>query len=102
MIPKAQKVEEPVEVEIKVMIGKGWRRNRDIDNLIKPLIDVIKNSGIITDDNSTVVKKIRIFTENYDIKNEPASIHMTVKTHEAKGEFCGAYNVHIKEKGTDC
>lgn len=101
MIPRTEKVQEPVQIEIKVILGKGWRRNRDIDNLIKPLIDVIKNSGIITDDNSTIVKRISIFTEQSVKKNESASIVMTVQTHEEKGVSSGASNVHFTEKSFD-
>lgn len=63
MIGKPGQVPGPLEIQIKAITGKGWRKNRDLDNLAKPLIDLLKHSGIIEDDNSTVVKKITIWSE---------------------------------------
>lgn len=62
-IGRVGQVPGPLEVKIKAVMGKGWRKNRDLDNLIKPLMDLLKHSQIIIDDNSTIVKKISIWSE---------------------------------------
>lgn len=62
-VGKLPQVKAPVEIIITAVTGKGWRSNRDIDNLAKPLIDLLKHSKIIEDDNSRIVKRIVIQTQ---------------------------------------
>jgi len=40
--------------------GKGWRKGRDIDNVLKPLMDFLQHIGAITDDCAEVVNSIYI------------------------------------------
>ena len=47
-----------LKVEVVVHTGKGWRVNRDLDNLLKPLLDMLILIGVIEDDNSKVIKEI--------------------------------------------
>jgi len=79
MVGKPGQVAGPLEIQIVAISGKGWRKNRDLDNLAKPLIDLLKHTGIIEDDNSTIVKKITLLME-LPIGAEEASVVITVQT----------------------
>lgn len=77
----------PAEIQITAVTGKGWRTNRDIDNLVKPLMDLLKHSGIIEDDNSRIVKKITIQTQEPQF-NQEACVCVRV-THLGSGRTDG-------------
>lgn len=79
MVGKPGQVAGPLEIQIVAISGKGWRKNRDLDNLAKPLIDLLKHTGIIEDDNSTIVKKITLLME-LPAGGEDASVVITVQT----------------------
>jgi len=79
MVGKPGQVAGPLEIQIVAISGKGWRKNRDLDNLAKPLIDLLKHTGIIEDDNSTIVKKITLLME-LPIGAEEASVVITFQT----------------------
>lgn len=78
MVGKPGQVQGPLEIQIVAISGKGWRKNRDLDNLAKPLIDLLKHTNIIEDDNSTIVKKITLLME-LPIGAEDASVVITVQ-----------------------
>lgn len=48
----------PVKVDLIVHPGKGWRANRDLDNIFKPVLDALCRFGLIIDDNCSVVRQI--------------------------------------------
>lgn len=48
----------PVTVDLVIHPGKGWRSNRDLDNIFKPVLDALCRSGLILDDNCSVVRQI--------------------------------------------
>lgn len=77
MVGKPGQVQGPLEIQIMAIAGKGWRKNRDLDNLAKPLIDLLKHTGVIEDDNSTIVKKITLWMEQPE-KGENAGVVITV------------------------
>ena len=41
----------PFRILVKVYGGEGFNTNRDIDNCIKPCVDLCKTAGLIQDDN---------------------------------------------------
>jgi Holliday junction resolvase RusA-like endonuclease len=45
----------PIEVEIKVVQGRGFTRKSDIDNVNKAILDCLVKAEIIPDDNSNYV-----------------------------------------------
>ena len=49
-----------LKVEVIVHTGKGWRANRDLDNLLKPLLDMLILIGVIEDDNSKIVREVLV------------------------------------------
>lgn len=48
----------PVGVRITVRGGKGWVARRDLDNVIKAVIDALKDAGRIADDSTAVVTAV--------------------------------------------
>lgn len=48
----------PVEVEIRIWKCKGFSTNRDIDNIIKPVLDVLVSEGVIDGDTLKYVRKV--------------------------------------------
>jgi crossover junction endodeoxyribonuclease RusA len=50
----------PLSVDITIIPGKGWRSNRDLDNVFKPTLDGLCKMGLIIDDNCSVIKQISI------------------------------------------
>ena len=55
---RAKFVAGQVGVSLTVIPGRGWRSNRDLDNLLKPTLDALCRFGLIFDDNCTVVRQI--------------------------------------------
>ena len=47
-----------VEINMDLTGGVGWRSNRDLDNVIKPTIDLIRYLHVLVDDNVTIVRSI--------------------------------------------
>lgn len=68
-----------VTVEIVVIGGKGWRANRDLDNIIKPILDLLRHLGIIEEDNTGIVHGITITFKPPAEKSAEASVTITVK-----------------------
>lgn len=48
----------PVQVSITVHGGKGFNRSRDIDNLIKPTIDLLRKAGVLVGDRVEEVSRV--------------------------------------------
>lgn len=74
----ARQVEGPLMIIITVYLGKGWRVNRDLDNVAKPLLDMLIKIGFIKDDNSKIVKSILMEVKPQP-KNNPAKIELTIQ-----------------------
>lgn len=49
-----------VKVTIAIHTGKGWRRGRDLDNLIKPILDWSVRYGLLVDDDWEHVPSVGI------------------------------------------
>ena len=49
----------PVAVRIVVCRGEGWHEGRDLDNVLKPVIDAIRKAGRIVDDNGRYVTEVQ-------------------------------------------
>lgn len=48
-----------VNVSIYVHGGKGWRMNRDLDNIFKGVLDLMVKSNALKDDCTKIVKEVR-------------------------------------------
>lgn len=50
----------PVKVRVLVRRGDGWNPTRDLDNCLKPIVDSLRKSERIIDDNGKYVSGVRI------------------------------------------
>ena len=61
MISEMTPVSEfPVNIELLVMANHLWRQKNDIDNLAKPLIDLLVKAQIVPDDSSRYIENVHI------------------------------------------
>lgn len=49
----------PCRVTVSITGGTGFSTQRDIDNCLKPVIDLLKDLGVIANDNVTVVAEVK-------------------------------------------
>jgi len=52
--------EFPIDVEILVMASWDWKFKNDTDNLIKPIVDLLKRADIIPDDTTRYVNSVKV------------------------------------------
>ena len=64
----------PGEVKISMKFWNIDFRKRDIDNMMTSILDLLKNNGVIEDDNCFVVKKISGEFVGVDKKDPRAEI----------------------------
>ena len=50
----------PVNIELLVMANHLWRQKNDMDNLAKPLIDLLVKAKIVPDDTSRYIENVNI------------------------------------------
>lgn len=50
----------PVDIELLVMANHFWRQKNDIDNLVKPLIDLLVKANIVPDDTSRYIENVHV------------------------------------------
>lgn len=50
----------PIDVEILVMASWDWKYKNDTDNLIKPIVDLLKRAEIIPDDTTRYVNSVKV------------------------------------------
>lgn len=50
----------PARIAITIRGGKGWRANRDIDNVAKPVMDALVLAGRIPDDSTQYVHSVEL------------------------------------------
>ncbi len=61
----------PWSVRLTVCNGIGWNEARDLDNAIKPCLDLLVSSGLLTDDNCRCVRSVSI---SYDPECRPLDV----------------------------
>jgi Holliday junction resolvase RusA-like endonuclease len=54
-------VSPPVGIQVEIRSGFDCPRSRDLDNFLKPIVDLIRKSKIIPNDNLANVTKIFLF-----------------------------------------
>ena len=52
--------EFPIDVDILVMADWTWKYKNDTDNLIKPIVDLLKRADIIPDDTTRYVNSVKV------------------------------------------
>ena len=73
----------PVAIRLWMIGGKGWRRGRDIDNVLKPILDFLVHAGLIPDDNHDIVQRITITYSDPPKAKDKAFLR--VRIHGIKG-----------------
>lgn len=69
-------IKKPVSVDVVVRTGHGWNRSRDIDNLLKPILDWLVRWDILSGDDCGVVRQIHL---SIDPRPQPvACIEVTI------------------------
>ena len=53
-------IEFPIDVDILIMADWTWKYKNDTDNLIKPIVDLLKRAEIIPDDTTRYVNSVKI------------------------------------------
>lgn len=56
----SKRIKPPFLVDMVITGGSGWRKDRDLDNAIKPVLDLLISLGFIEDDNCSLVNAIRL------------------------------------------
>jgi len=65
-----------VSVDVIVRTGHGWNRSRDIDNILKPILDWLVRWNILGGDDCGTVRQI---TVSIDPRPQPvACIEVTI------------------------
>lgn len=49
-----------VRVRVEIFGGSGWRKNRDLDNALKAIMDFLQHCGVIADDGCETVTDVGI------------------------------------------
>jgi len=57
---KGAKINPPYKFIMTIVGGKGWRTNRDLDNCLKPVLDLLTTMNIIEDDNCHLVNSLAV------------------------------------------
>jgi len=52
--------EFPIDVDILIMADWTWKYKNDTDNLIKPIVDLLKRAEIIPDDTTRYVNSVKV------------------------------------------
>ena len=68
-------------VEIAIKLYPPTRRRYDIDNRIKPVLDLLTKHQIIEDDDITVVRRLTVTGHDYS-QDEPARAEVEVRPYE--------------------
>jgi len=57
---KGAKINPPFKFIMTIVGGKGWRKDRDLDNCLKPVLDLLTKMNIIKDDNCSLVNSLAV------------------------------------------
>lgn len=52
--------EFPIEIQLTVFSNYDWAKKNDVDNLIKPTIDLLVKSEILPDDSTNYIQNVNI------------------------------------------
>lgn len=85
-----------VEIVIVVLSGNGWRWDRDIDNIIKPTIDMLVKSERIPNDTCGIVRRVTTEFMTLKGKGEPASLFVRITPYvEPDEEFQSGFSQEL-------
>ena len=92
----AYQLDTQVSINVKVYPGKGWRMNRDIDNILKPILDMLTLANVIKDDNSSIVKSVHVTMS--ELTQPEASVYVEVIGSSINGHTNGLQEIPNPQK----
>lgn len=66
----------PVAVHVEIVRGVGWRKGRDVDNVLKVILDSLVKAGRLTDDDEDHVTAVSVC---FGPRAEAACVRVTVQ-----------------------
>ena len=74
----------PCRIDITIQGGKGWRITRDLDNVIKPVVDALRYAHVLPDDSCQYVVFVSASYVPCEIRRTNAECIITIS--EVKNE----------------
>ena len=73
---KGKTINPPYAITMEIIGGSGWRKDRDLDNAWKPVLDLLQHVGIIQEDNCQHITRLVVTYSKGD--GRPAECHLTI------------------------
>ena len=70
----------PVRMVMRITGGRGWNRARDLDNGLKCVLDLLRQVGIIAEDNVQNLVDVRAVYEENDRRDAVANCVVELET----------------------
>lgn len=77
-----KKVKPPYKITMLIIGGQGFRKDRDLDNCLKPVLDLLQHMNLIAEDNIQHLTELQVVYQTGD--GRPAECHLTIDV--AKGD----------------
>ena len=74
---KGKLINPPYEITMNILGGSGWRKDRDLDNCWKPVLDLLQHLQFIQEDNCQHITRL-VVTYQKGAGN-PAECHVHIK-----------------------
>jgi Holliday junction resolvase RusA-like endonuclease len=69
-------ISPPYAVTMLIIGGQGWRKDRDLDNIWKPVLDLLQHIHLIKEDNCQHITRLVVTYQPGD--GRPAECHLTI------------------------
>lgn len=73
---KGKVINPPYAITMEIIGGSGWRKDRDLDNCWKPVLDLLQHLQIIQEDNCQHITRLVVTYSKGD--GRPAECHLTI------------------------
>ena len=69
-------INPPYAITMEIIGGSGWRKDRDLDNAWKPVLDLLQHLNLIQEDNCQHITRLVVTYSKGD--GRPAECHLTI------------------------
>jgi len=73
---KGKTINPPYAITMTIIGGSGWRKDRDLDNCWKPVLDLLQHLNLIKEDNCQHITRLVVTYQPGD--GRPAECHLTI------------------------
>jgi len=73
---KGKVINPPYAITMVIIGGSGWRKDRDLDNCWKPVLDLLQHLNLIKEDNCQHITRLVVTYQPGD--GRPAECHLTI------------------------